>query len=114
MRRNNKVIQAANLPKLVNLNARSIYNKIEEFHLLVEQYEADAAFVTETWEREQLTLNDIMHFDTHEVFTNIVQREGVGGKAALIINTEKYYVKHFKKLKIFLIFDTEMFGNKIF
>ena len=56
---------------------------------MVEQYEVDAAFVTETWEREQLTLKDIMHFDSHEVFTNVVQRQGVGGKSALLINTEK-------------------------
>ena len=35
IKRSNKLIQALNLPNVMNVNPRSIYNKIQEFHTFV-------------------------------------------------------------------------------
>ena len=51
IRRCDKLIEAANLPTVITLNPRSLYNKREEFATLVDQVEAKVCFVSETWER---------------------------------------------------------------
>ena len=51
-------------------------------------------FMSETLERENLTLNDIINIEYYEVITNVVQRNNKGGKCAIIVNTKNYYVKH--------------------
>ena len=43
----------------MNLNPRSVYNKIDEFHTFVEQEEVDVVFMSESWERNNLTLEKI-------------------------------------------------------
>ena len=37
----NKLLQALNLPTIMNVNPRSIYNKTEEFHTFVEEHSID-------------------------------------------------------------------------
>jgi hypothetical protein len=37
IKRSNKLLQALNLPTIMNVNPRSIYNKKEEFHTFVEE-----------------------------------------------------------------------------
>ena len=44
IRKSDKVASALNLPTVMNLNSRSIYNKINEFHDVVTQYEVDLVF----------------------------------------------------------------------
>ena len=51
IKRQNKVIEAVNLPTLITLNPRSLYNKTINFSTLVEQTEADVCFLSETWDR---------------------------------------------------------------
>ena len=48
IRRSQKLAEASNLPVLVTLNPRSLYNKLEQFHTLVEQTEASICFISET------------------------------------------------------------------
>ena len=50
IRRSNKLVQALNLPKVANLNPRSIYNKVDEFCTIVEEQEIDI-FLFESHER---------------------------------------------------------------
>ena len=47
---------AAFLPTIVNINPRSLYNKVDEFCTLVKMESVDVVFVSETWEREELPL----------------------------------------------------------
>jgi hypothetical protein len=94
LRRNNRVLQAAVLPTLINLNARSVYNKKREFELLVQQYQADVVFMTETWERDHMPLNQIITgLDNYQIITEVNQRREVGGKSALFICQDKFIVK---------------------
>ena len=93
IQRSNKVLQALELPIMVNLNPRSVYNKIDEFHTFVTEHEVDVVFMSESWERNNLQLNQIIHLEDHEVISNVYQRTGRGGRPALIVNKKKYHVE---------------------
>ena len=53
IKKSDKALAAVNLPTVVNLNPRSVYNKISEFHDMVEQYDVDLVLMSESWEREK-------------------------------------------------------------
>ena len=76
------------------MNPRSIYNKVEEFHEFVEEEEIDCVFMSESWERPDQPLEEIMNLPNHMIISNPHQRKGVGGRPALIINKQKYHVKN--------------------
>ena len=78
IKRSNKPIQALNLLVMANINPRSVYSKVKEFHTFVEQEEVDLIFMSESWEREELTLQEIIKLDNHEVVSNVSQRKGKG------------------------------------
>ena len=90
----NRVEQALSLPTLCNINPRSIYNKAEEFHTLVEEEDLDVVFISESWEREYLPLDQIIKLEDHTVISNVSQRVGVGGRPAIIANKRKYNVQN--------------------
>ena len=58
----------------MNINPRSIYNKSEEFSLLLEQYEADIICMSESWERPNMTLDQLLNLDNYEIISNVVKR----------------------------------------
>ena len=70
----NRFTQALSLPTLCNLNPRSIYNKREEFHTLVKEEDLDVIFLSESWEREHLQLDEIIDLEDHTVISNVHQR----------------------------------------
>ena len=76
------------------MNPRSVYNKIDEFHEFVKEEQVDILFLSESWERENLTLNEIIHLDDHEVISNVSQRTGMGGRPAIVANKVKYDVQN--------------------
>ena len=77
----------------MNINPRSIYNKSEEFSLLLDQYSADIVCMSESWERENLTLDQLLKLDNYEIISNVKQRDFKGGKPAILVNTQKFIVK---------------------
>ena len=87
-------MQALNLPTIMNVNPRSIYNKKQEFHKFVEEESIDCIFMSESWERPENPLNDIINLPNHTVISNPHQRKGVGGRPALIINNSKYHIRN--------------------
>ena len=90
MKRSNKPLKALNLPVIANINPRSVYNKVKEFHAFVEEEEIDVVFMSESWEREDKTLNAIIELQDHEIISNVYQRKGQGGRPALIVNRKKF------------------------
>ena len=50
-------------------------------------------YMSESWEREELKLNQIINLEDHIVISNVSQRSGKGGRPALIVNSKKYDVK---------------------
>ena len=93
LKRNNLILQSVNLPVVMNLNPRSIYNKSAEFSLLLEQYSADVICMSESWERDDLPLDQLLQLDDYEIISNVKQRDFKGGKPAILVNTRKYVVK---------------------
>ena len=88
-----KVMTATQMPVVVNLNPRSVYNKKEEFKTMMDQLDVDICFMSESWDREGNGLEKVIRMDDYQIVKNIVQRRSKGGKPALIIKKEKYFIK---------------------
>lgn len=71
LKRSNNLVQALSLPTLSNINPRSVYNKIDEFHTFVKEEDVDVIFMSESWEREDLTLAQIVKLEDHKVISNV-------------------------------------------
>ena len=84
-----KVLVANQLPVVVNLNPRSIYNKQQEYRTMIEQLEVDCCFISESWDRDNQSLEQTIAMDGYQIVKNIKQRDGQGGKPALMINKSK-------------------------
>ena len=55
----------------------------------------DIIFMSESWERHDLTLEEIMRpLKDHTVISNVHQQQGGGGRPALIVNSKKYHVQN--------------------
>ena len=67
---------------------------MEEFHNFVEQEEIDLLFMSESWEREYLTLDQIIRLDNHTIISNVSQRTGTGGRPAIFANSDKFEVQN--------------------
>ena len=93
IKRNSVILQSIELPVILNINPRSLYNKKNEFRILVEEYSADLITVSESWSRDNLPLEELLQLDNYKIITNVKQREFRGGKPAIIVNQEKYHVK---------------------
>ena len=93
VKRNNVILESINLPTIMNINPRSIYNKCDEFSQLIEQYDCDIICMSESWDRANLPLDQLLKLDNYEIISNVQQREFKGGKPAILVNTQKYIVK---------------------
>ena len=76
------------------MNPRSVYNKVNEFHEFVSEEEIDLLFMSESWERDYLTLDEIIKLEDHVVVSNVSQRKGKGGRPAIIANKNKFDVQN--------------------
>ena len=81
----------------MNLNPRSVYNKLDELQALVTEEQIDCTFLSESWERSEFTLDKLLTEleEDYRVISNPHARtEGrTGGRPALIIKKEKYNIK---------------------
>ena len=91
---NHKVNQALNLPVICNINPRSIYNKKDEFETFVEEQNCDLILMSESWERDYLTLDQLIHLPNHTIISNVSQRRGIGGRPAIFVNNQKFNVQN--------------------
>ena len=91
--KSSKIVQSLNLPVICNMNPRSAYNKIDELHEFVKEEQVDLLFLSESWERENMTLKEIITLEDHEVISNVGQRSGIGGRPAIIANKVKFDVQ---------------------
>ena len=69
LRRNNVVLQAMELPVVMNLNPRSIYNKTDDFKLLLEQYQGDVICISESWEPDSFSLEQLLQLDGFRIIS---------------------------------------------
>ena len=104
----------------MNLNPRSIYNKVDEFCTFVEEEDIDIVFISESHERwyptkkgEHQTLNELISLEDHIVISNPNQRKGKGGRPALVINKSKYTVKNLTQTDITIPWGVEIVWTEI-
>ena len=93
IRPSKKTNQALSLPKVLNINPRSIYNVLAEFVTFVTEEMVDLICITESWEREDQSLDKVIQIENYKVISNVYQRTGKGGRPAIIVNTQKYEVE---------------------
>ena len=60
VKRSNKLLQAAQLPKILICNPRSVYNKVENLKTFIKEEDIDVAILSETWEREDQPLSSVL------------------------------------------------------
>ena len=106
-KRRNKFHQALSLPTFININPRSIYNKVNEFHTFVNEESVDLIFMSESFEREELTLKDIIKLEDHQVISNVFQRKGMGGRPAIIVNRIKYDIQDLTNTQVHIPWGVE-------
>ena len=82
------------MPLVVNINPRSIYGKDKELKSFITEQSVDCAFLSETWERLNFPLENLMNMDGYKIISNPYQRTGRGGRPALIVKREKYEIKN--------------------
>ena len=107
IKRSNKLVQAWHLPKIANINPRSIYKKVDEFCIFVKEEEVDIVYMSESHDRWYLTpkgnnqtLNELINLEDHIVISNPSQRRGKGGRPALIVNNKKFQIQNLTQTKI--------------
>ena len=89
-----KIVEAINLPKVLNMNPRSIYNIKEELSVFIKEETVDVICVSESWEREGETLEKVIKLDDYKVISNVYQRKEKGGRPAIIANASKYEIEN--------------------
>ena len=70
----------------MNLNPRSLYNKLKNFKEYVSENEVDVVCVSESWEREDETIESILNDAELTVISNPFQRKVRGGRPIIIFN----------------------------
>ena len=100
--------QALKLPKVLNVNPRSIYNKKNEFCTFIDEQMIELACISESFERENLTLDKLLKLENFKVISNVYQREGKGGRPAIVVNTEKFEVENLTQTQIAIPWGVEI------
>ena len=62
-----KVLKASSLPLVAVLNARSLYNKAGNFKIFMNELGIEAAIVSESWEREELSLKSLLKMQNYKI-----------------------------------------------
>ena len=65
--------------------------------------------MSESWERENKILEEIISLDDNEVFQNVYQRKGKGGRLALIVNKNRFEVRNLTNMLVPVKWGVEAF-----
>ena len=60
---------------------------------MVKEYQSDLIVISETWDRVSQPLENVIQIKGYRVITAVNHRDFKGGKPALIINENKYFIK---------------------
>ena len=85
--------KSLDLPTIMCLNPRSLYGRTEYLADIIREYQVDVACISESWNRDNNPLTDIINIDNHRLYMNVKQRSQRGGKPGIIVNEAKYIVK---------------------
>ena len=78
------------------MNARSLYNKNKNFKKFMTELGCEVAIVSETWEREDKPLDQLLNMNNYKVHfhrrTKVKANRQPGGACALIYNENRFKV----------------------
>ena len=94
IKRNDNFITANTLPKVLMVNPRSLYNKVNEFKTFLKEQDIDLALISEIWERQNQPLDSIIKIDNFKFVSYPHQRSSStsGVRPAIFVNTSKFNV----------------------
>ena len=69
-----------------------MFGKIEELKLLISQYSANLICISESWNRDNEPLEELIQIENYKVISNVRHREGRGGKPLIIVDTANYNI----------------------
>ena len=104
----NKIVQAAKLPKVLNLNPRSIYNKIEEFKTFFDEEDIDLVCLSESWERPDLGLKEVIEIENTEIISNPHQRKELCGRPAIVVRKNKFVIEDLTNTQVSIPWGVEI------
>ena len=85
------------LPLCVMLNARSLYNKSDNFRTLLHEIGVEVAIVSETWERQRQSLEELLSTDHYQIISycrkKLTNNRQPGGGCAIIYNNDRFVVE---------------------
>jgi hypothetical protein len=81
------------------LNSRSLYNKVDNFKSLLYQIGPDAVLVSETWERERQSLDELLLSSQYKTITycrkQVNNNRQPGGGCAIVFNDNRFIIEMF-------------------
>ena len=80
------------LPLCIMLNARSLYNKRNNFRTLLHQIAPDIAITSETWERRSRNLHELLSPSQYKCIS-YARRSRPGGGCAIFFNENRFLVE---------------------
>ena len=93
-RRQRRILQASSLPLVAVMNARSLYNKPESFKTFLKELGVEAAIVSETWEREEESLEELLQMSNYKVHSykrpKVKAKKQPGGACAIVYNENRF------------------------
>jgi hypothetical protein len=99
IRRDNKVLQAATLPKISNYNMRSLMPKCANFGIDMENRNCSLSFLTEVWEKSenkkhQSKVEELLEMKGLKYISTPRPGTRRGGGAAIVVNTENFQFRN--------------------
>ena len=90
-----RLVLPSSLPLIMLTNARSLYNKIDNFKRWLLEIFPDCAMVSETWEHEtrRQSLEDLLAETPYKVLSYRRPRGKTGGCCAIVYNQTKFVVE---------------------
>ena len=67
LKRQENIVQAFDLPVIMNINPRSAMNKLDQLKTFIEEQNVDCAFVSESHDRKNFKLEDNFELENVKV-----------------------------------------------
>ena len=89
-----KVLSASSLPLVAVLNARSLYNKAENFKIFMKELGVEVGIISETWERDEISLQKLLELQNYKIHSykrpKVKAKKQPGGACAIIYNESRF------------------------
>ena len=89
-----QILSASSLPLVAVLNARSIYNKADNFKNLMNELRIEVGIVSESWEREELSLEKLLNMHNYNFHSykreKVKAKKQPGGSCAIIYKETRF------------------------